>query len=52
LTAAPADWQAQTHIHAIAVDPENPNLLYLATHHGLLQRSEAGEWLQGVRKSR
>jgi hypothetical protein len=46
LTAAPADWQQQNHIHAMAVSPNNPEVLYLATHHGIIVRSPEGEWLQ------
>lgn len=32
-----------THIHGIAVDPENPSQLYLATHHGLFLVSPDGK---------
>lgn len=46
LTAVPADWQQQTHIHAIGVNPQNPEVVYLATHHGIIIRSPEGEWLQ------
>ncbi|NET83664.1 MAG: hypothetical protein F6J94_17590 [Moorea sp. SIO1F2] len=46
LSDAPEKWWQKTNIHAMAVSPENPEILYVATHHGLLQRSEAGKWLQ------
>mgnify|MGYP002789639078 CR=1 FL=1 len=38
-------WQTNNHVHGLAVDPSNPNILYIATHNGLVQRSEAGQWL-------
>lgn len=44
LTPAPANWRDDTHIHGLGVSPDNPNILYVATHHGLLQRSETGQW--------
>lgn len=44
LTPAPANWRDDTHIHGLGVSPDNPNVLYVATHHGLLQRSETGQW--------
>lgn len=46
LSAAPADWQQQTHIHAIGVNPQNHEVVYIATHHGIVIRSPEGEWLQ------
>lgn len=46
LTAAPEDWQQQTHIHGIGVNPSNPDVVYVATHHGIIIRSPEGEWLQ------
>lgn len=39
-----ANWQANNHVHGLAVNPDNPNLIYVASHNGLLQRSEAGQW--------
>lgn len=30
-------------IHGLAVDPTNPNVLYIATHHGLIRGSQSGE---------
>jgi hypothetical protein len=45
LTPAAADWQQSTHIHAIGVNPQNPEVVYLATHHGIVIRSPEGEWL-------
>ncbi len=44
LTPAPKNWQDTTHVHGLAVNPDNPKIVYIATHHGLLQRSEAGQW--------
>lgn len=44
LTSAPKDWQETTHVHGLAVNPNNPEIAYVATHHGLLQRSETGQW--------
>ncbi|MEQ9552089.1 F510_1955 family glycosylhydrolase [Coleofasciculus sp. G2-EDA-02] len=46
LTPASDNWREKTHIHGMAIDPDNPEILYLATHHGLLQRAEDGKWLQ------
>lgn len=32
-------------IHGLAVDPADPNVLYVATHHGLIQGSKGGsDW--------
>lgn len=44
LTPAPKNWREITHVHGLAVNPDNPALVYIATHHGLLQRSETGQW--------
>ena len=45
VTLQPAgNWQADNHVHGLAVNPTNPKILYVATHNGLLQRSEAGQW--------
>ncbi|MBD2464674.1 hypothetical protein H6G89_27080 [Oscillatoria sp. FACHB-1407] len=44
LTPASPNWRTTTHIHGIGVSAENPNILYVATHQGLLQRSETGQW--------
>lgn len=38
------NWQADNHVHGLAVNPMNPKIFYVATHNGLLQRSEAGQW--------
>lgn len=38
------NWQANNHVHGLAVNPTNPNLLYVATHNGLLQRNETQQW--------
>jgi hypothetical protein len=32
------------HVHALAVDPGRPGELLVATHHGLVRRTDAGEW--------
>ncbi|NEO92119.1 MAG: hypothetical protein F6K56_18555, partial [Moorea sp. SIO3G5] len=34
LSDAPEKWWQKTNIHAMAVSPENPEILYVATHHG------------------
>jgi photosystem II stability/assembly factor-like uncharacterized protein len=39
-----ANWQANNHVHGLAVNPNNPKIIYVASHNGLLQRSETGEW--------
>ena len=44
LTPASKNWQETTHVHGLAVNPDNPEIAYIATHHGLLQRSEARQW--------
>lgn len=44
LTKAPENWRENNHIHGLAVNPQNPNILWVATHTGLLQRSTTGEW--------
>ncbi|WP_250126533.1 hypothetical protein [Chroococcidiopsis sp. CCMEE 29] len=44
LTPAPKNWQETTHVHGLAVNSDNPAIVYVATHHGLLQRSETGQW--------
>lgn len=51
LTPAEQNWRENNHIHDIAVSPENPEILYVATHEGLLKRSEQGQWFR-VGKSR
>jgi hypothetical protein len=42
-TMSLAQLRQSTHIHGIAVDPENPSQLYLATHHGLFLVSPNGQ---------
>ena len=44
LTKAPENWRENNHIHGLAVHPENPKILWVATHNGRLQRSSTGEW--------
>ncbi|MDZ4878020.1 MAG: Ycf48-like protein [Chroococcidiopsis cubana SAG 39.79] len=44
LTPAPKTWRETTHVHGLAVNSVNPAVAYVATHHGLLQRSETGQW--------
>ncbi|MCU0533040.1 MAG: YCF48-related protein [Hydrococcus sp. Prado102] len=39
-----ANWQANNHVHGLAVNLDNPNIIYVASHNGLLQRSETGKW--------
>jgi photosystem II stability/assembly factor-like uncharacterized protein len=38
------NWQTNNHVHGLAVNRENPTVIYIASHNGLLQRSETGEW--------
>lgn len=45
VSLTPAEnWQQDNHVHALAVHPDNPEILYVATHHGLVQRSPEGGW--------
>lgn len=45
LSLTPAgDWQENNHVHGMAVNPVEPQILYVATHHGLVQRSPDGKW--------
>lgn len=46
LTPIAQSWQDKTHIHNIALDSQNPDQLYIATHHGIIQYSHPGEWFQ------
>lgn len=39
------NWQANNHVHGLAVSPDNPEVVYVASHHGLLKRSPTGQWL-------
>ncbi|MFQ4143944.1 F510_1955 family glycosylhydrolase [Chlorogloeopsis sp. ULAP02] len=38
------NWQVNNHVHGLTVNRDNPNIIYVASHNGLLQRSETGEW--------
>jgi hypothetical protein len=38
------NWRSENHVHGLAIHPKNPGILYVATHNGLLQRSEQGQW--------
>jgi photosystem II stability/assembly factor-like uncharacterized protein len=38
------NWRNENHIHGLAVNPANPQVIFVATHNGLLQRSASGEW--------
>ncbi|MFB2920687.1 WD40/YVTN/BNR-like repeat-containing protein [Aerosakkonema funiforme] len=38
------NWRADNHVHGLTVNPDNPQVMYVATHNGLLKRSETGEW--------
>lgn len=38
------NWQANNHVHGLAVNSTNPQIIYVASHNGLLQRSASGEW--------
>ena len=39
-----ANWRADNHVHGLTVNPDNPQIIYVATHNGLVKRSETGEW--------
>ncbi len=39
------NWQDKNHVHGLAVASTNPNLIYVATHNGLVQRSETRQWV-------
>ena len=38
------NWQVNNHVHGLAVNRDNPKIIYVASHNGLLQHSETGEW--------
>ncbi|HEY9596592.1 MAG TPA: hypothetical protein V6D33_02870 [Cyanophyceae cyanobacterium] len=38
------NWQTDNHVHGLAVSSDNPQVIYIATHHGLVKRSKDGEW--------
>ncbi|MBF2088737.1 MAG: hypothetical protein IGR90_07485 [Synechococcales cyanobacterium K32_A2020_035] len=38
------NWQANNHIHGLTVSPDNPQIIYIASHNGLLKRSATGQW--------
>ena len=38
------NWRADNHVHGLTVNPDNPQVMYVATHNGLLKRSETGQW--------
>jgi hypothetical protein len=38
------NWQANNHIHGLTVSPDNSQIIYIASHSGLLKRSETGQW--------
>lgn len=38
------NWRIDNHVHGLAVSLDNPQVIYLATHNGLVKRSETGEW--------
>lgn len=41
----PADnWRDGNHVHGLAVNPANPQIIFVATHNGLLQRDASGQW--------
>lgn len=44
LTPTAKNWQETTHVHGLAINLNNSAIAYIATHHGLLQRSENGQW--------
>jgi hypothetical protein len=46
LTSAPTNWQENNHIHNIAVHPHDANIIYAATHYGIMLKDETGKWFQ------
>ncbi|MGG6239340.1 F510_1955 family glycosylhydrolase [Leptolyngbya sp. KIOST-1] len=38
------NWQTNNHIHGLTVSPDDPQIIYIASHSGLLKRSETGQW--------
>lgn len=38
------NWQANNHIHGLTVSPDSFQIIYVASHNGLLKRSETGRW--------
>lgn len=38
------NWRAENHVHGLAINAKNSEVIYVATHNGLLQRSPKGEW--------
>lgn len=38
------NWRNENHVHGLAVNSANPQVIFVATHNGLLQRSASGEW--------
>lgn len=37
------NWQVNNHVHGLAVNPENPQVIYVASHNGLLKHAN-GQW--------
>lgn len=46
LTPVYANWQENNHIHNLGVHPHDANIIYAATHHGIMLRDETGKWFQ------
>jgi photosystem II stability/assembly factor-like uncharacterized protein len=45
VTLTPAqNWQKDNHTHGLNVDLENPEIVYIATHKGLIKRTEKNEF--------
>lgn len=38
------NWRVDNHVHGLGVNSANPQVVYVASHNGLLQRSEDGKW--------
>lgn len=38
------NWQINNHVHGLAVNPANSQVIFVATHNGLVKRSDTGEW--------
>jgi photosystem II stability/assembly factor-like uncharacterized protein len=38
------NWRTDNHVHGLGVNSANPQIIYVASHNGLLQRSEDGKW--------
>lgn len=46
LTSVSTNWKQNNHIHNLAVHPHDANIIYAATHHGIMLKDETGKWFQ------